>query len=159
MTYEEFDRYLYGVSSLGRLFTAHYGDNEVFVLMNNNVIAKISTVDIGGIKTDCPYFLILHSFIKRELLEVFCELSLTPLKERENCSQYIIPLPNLCTETGEQQYLTQGNNKWYVTTRNYNLKQTWNEEELVVVPKCYKEFAVTIKEHQTKPNEMKGQQT
>ena len=69
----------------------------------------------------------------------------TPLDERQEEKRYIIPLPHLKTNNGEQLFLThQGN--FFPHVRNTGLRQTWKEKDLIHIPEEYRDFAVEIVE-------------
>lgn len=81
--------------------------------------------------------------------EVFDLLALyarTPLVEREEEKRYIVPLPDLTTTDGEQQYLTKKGGYFFASRRNKDLRQTWKEEDLCFVPDQYREYAVEVEE-------------
>ena len=92
-----------------------------------------------------------YSFIgemPRETLLLVSEYMLTPIEKRGvvRFKYYQIPLPDLTTTKGEQQYITFRDGCYFATKLNTNLKQTFNEIELKEVPKFYRDFAVTIDE-------------
>lgn len=86
--------------------------------------------------------------IPRETLLLISEYMLTPIKKRGGVKTkyYQIPLINLKTTKGEQQYLTFRDGCYFATKLNKNLKQTFNEGELERIPKFYRELAVKIKD-------------
>lgn len=83
--------------------------------------------------------------IPHETLLLVSEYMLTPIEKRGvvKSEYYQIPLPDLTTTKGEQQYLTFRDGCYFVTKLNKNLKQKFTEKELEDVPKFYKDFAVT----------------
>lgn len=65
--------------------------------------------------------------------------------DREEPKRYIVPLPDLTTTDGEQQYLTNKSGHWFACRRNKDLRQTWKEEHLCHVPEQYRIYAVEWK--------------
>lgn len=86
---------------------------------------------------------LVHS-IRHLLLDAFIALAHTPFDERDGGKRYIIPLPNLVTTDGWQQYLTQKGKRWFASRRNEELRQTWKEEHLKYVPEIYRDFKVEV---------------
>ena len=84
--------------------------------------------------------------IPRETLLLISEYMLTPIKKRGGVKTkyYQIPLINLKTTNGEQQYLTLKDNAYFARKFNENFKQTFNEKELEDIPKFYRELAVEV---------------
>jgi len=80
-----------------------------------------------------------------KLLEAVLAYAKTPLEEREEEKRYIIPLPNLVTTDGEQQYLTH-NGSFFASRRDKKLRQTWKKEHLKYVPEEYRKYAVEVEE-------------
>ena len=60
--------------------------------------------------------------------------------------RYIVPLPNLKTSGGKQQYLTHADNTFFAARRNEDLRQTWKEEHLKYIPEEYRKHAVEVEE-------------
>lgn len=60
--------------------------------------------------------------------------------------RFIVPLPGLVTNEGEQQYLTNRGGKWFACRRVKSLRQTWKEEHLNYVPEVYRQFAVEVED-------------
>ena len=58
--------------------------------------------------------------------------------------RFIVPLPGLVTNDGQQQYLTNRKGKWFACRRHGKLRQTWKEEHLDYIPEIYRQFAVDI---------------
>lgn len=58
--------------------------------------------------------------------------------------RFIVPLPGLVTNDGQQQYLTNRAGKWFACRRRGDLRQTWKEEHLDYVPEIYRQFAVEL---------------
>ena len=63
---------------------------------------------------------------------------------KDKKKRYIIPLPNLITTDGEQQYLTQKGENWFACRRNEKMRQTWKEEHLCYLPEEYIKYAVEV---------------
>ena len=59
--------------------------------------------------------------------------------------RYIVPLPNLKTSDGEQQYLTNADNTFFASRWDKDLRQTWKEEHLKYIPEEYRKHAVELK--------------
>ncbi len=59
--------------------------------------------------------------------------------------RYIVPLPNLKTSDGEQQYLTQ-KGTFFASRWDKDLRQTWKEKDLVHIPNGYRQYAVEVGE-------------
>lgn len=83
-----------------------------------------------------------------ELLITLTEYILTPFEKRGEVESkyYEIPLFDLVTSDGEQQYLTEKNGKYFASRKDDNLKQKFTKKELKKIPTVYKDFAVTIDE-------------
>lgn len=60
--------------------------------------------------------------------------------------RFIVPLPGLVTNEGEQQYLTNRGGKWFACRRIKSLRQTWKEEHLGYIPEVYRQFAVELED-------------
>ncbi|MDU0989254.1 MAG: hypothetical protein E7A71_00280 [Enterococcus faecium] len=58
--------------------------------------------------------------------------------------RFIVPLPGLVTNDGQQQYLTNRKGKWFACRRHGKLRQTWKEEHLDYIPEIYRQFAVDL---------------
>lgn len=75
--------------------------------------------------------------------------SINRLRELRNAKKvekrYIVPLPNLKTSDGEQQYLTRADNTFFASRQNEDLRQTWKEEHLKYIPEEYRKYAVELK--------------
>lgn len=59
---------------------------------------------------------------------------------------FCIPLPNLVTSEGEQQYLTHKDGTFFASKRNCSLRQSWQEKDLVYIPEEYKKYAELVEE-------------
>ena len=62
----------------------------------------------------------------------------------EHKKKYQIPLPNLITTDGKQQYLTEKEGHWFASRLNPNLKQEWTEDEFHSIPTAYLIYAKMI---------------
>lgn len=81
-----------------------------------------------------------------DFINACIELGKTPLADRKGEKRFIIPLPNLITTDGEQQYLSHNYVSFFASKRNKSLKQIWKEEYLKFVPEIYRRFAVEFNE-------------
>ena len=79
-----------------------------------------------------------------DMMEAAIAYAKTPLPDREEPKRYIVPLPDLTTTDGEQQYLTNKSGHWFACRRNKDLRQTWKEEHLCYVPEQYRGDAVEV---------------
>ncbi|EGS30512.1 hypothetical protein HMPREF9130_1223 [Peptoniphilus sp. oral taxon 375 str. F0436] len=79
-----------------------------------------------------------------DMMEAAIAYAKTPLPDREEPKRYIVPLPDLTTTDGEQQYLTNKSGHWFACRRNKDLRQTWKEEHLCYVPEQYRGYAVEV---------------
>lgn len=61
--------------------------------------------------------------------------------------RFIVPLPGLVTNDGQQQYLTNRKGKWFACRRRGDLRQTWKEEHLDYIPEIYRQFAVDLMDY------------
>lgn len=61
--------------------------------------------------------------------------------------RFIVPLPGLVTNDGQQQYLTNRKGKWFACRRHGKLRQTWKEEHLDYIPEIYRQFAVDLMDY------------
>lgn len=61
--------------------------------------------------------------------------------------RFIVPLPGLVTNDGQQQYLTNRDGKWFACRRRGGLRQTWKWEHLCYVPEIYRQFAVDLSDY------------
>lgn len=77
------------------------------------------------------------------------DVSINGFEELRNAKKvekrYIVPLPNLKTSDGEQQYLTHADNTFFASRRDKDLRQTWKEEHLRYIPDEYRKYAVELK--------------
>ena len=108
-------------------------------------MAIIRTNSTGALDTDWSIFRDIKEDARVELLSIILKLAKTPPKDREDKKRFIIPLPELTTTDGEQQYLSQDYN-FFASRRDKTLKQTWKEEHLKFVPEIYRQFAVEFDE-------------
>ena len=86
--------------------------------------------------------------LPHEFLSLLTEYILTPFEKRGEVkvNYYKIPLPNLFTTDGNQQYLTFKDDTYFASKFNEKLKQTFDEEELEYIPKSYRYLAEKIKD-------------
>lgn len=70
------------------------------------------------------------------------------LGDREDEKRFIIPLPELITTDGKQQYLTHKDCKFFASRRDERLRQIWKEEHLKFVPEIYRQFAVEFEKEE-----------
>lgn len=68
-------------------------------------------------------------------------LTMREAEKVEHKKKYRIPLPNLITTDGMQQYLTEKDGYWFASRLTAILKQEWTEDELYKIPKAYRGFA------------------
>lgn len=61
--------------------------------------------------------------------------------------RFIVPLPGLVTNDGQQQYLTNRAGKWFACRRRGDLRQTWKWEHLGYIPEVYRQFAVDLADY------------
>ena len=73
-------------------------------------------------------------------------LAMRGAKKVEYKKKYRIPLPNLITTDGMQQYLTEKDGHWFASRLTDNLKQEWIEDELDSVPGAYQIYAREVAE-------------
>lgn len=68
--------------------------------------------------------------------------------EVEKEQLYRIPLPNLITSYGEQQFLSfdENNSNYFASRKRNHLKQTFTLSEIEDMPEEYKKFAVKVEE-------------
>lgn len=82
---------------------------------------------------------------KSDLFKIVTEFSATKPEDRKDEKRFIIPLPELVTTDGKQQYLTT-NGSFFASRRDKDLRQIWREEHLKYVPEIYRQFAVEFDE-------------
>lgn len=121
-------------------------DDSGFCIQDGSILlAFVSKTTTGVVSTNYQYFKELEERLRQDLFDVICKFASTPIPEREDKKIYIIPLPHLTTNNGEQLFLThQGN--FFPHVRNTGLRQTWKEKDLIHIPKEYRGFAVEIVE-------------
>ncbi|BAP85505.1 hypothetical protein LOOC260_109660 [Paucilactobacillus hokkaidonensis JCM 18461] len=86
--------------------------------------------------------------ISDELFKLAVKYAATPIKEREDEKRYRIPLPNLKTSDGYQQYLSRKskrNGHWFASRRQSNLIQAFTKAEVEQAPEAYRQYAVGLK--------------
>ena len=108
------------------------------------MIARIYERKANALETIYVNFLLLEDEIRAELFDIFAEYAKTPPDEREEEKRYIVPLPGLVTTDGEQQYLTHKEEHFFACRRNKDLRQTWKEKHLKILPKEYRKYAVEL---------------
>lgn len=107
-------------------------------------------------KYDCDRFKIMDNelfiynrFAAEKWLDAY-DVSINRFEVLRNAKKvkerYIVPLPNLKTSDGEQQYLTHADNTFFASRRDKDLRQTWKEEHLKYIPEEYRKYAVELKE-------------
>ena len=79
-----------------------------------------------------------------DMMEAAIAYAKTPPDDRGEPTIYIVPLPDLTTTDGEQQYLTNKSGHWFACRRKQELRQTWKEEHLCYVPEQYRIYAVEV---------------
>ena len=119
--------------------------DNIYIKMGEAICAYTKKAVLGFISTDFGTMYYFNEKPRVEMLEALCELSTTPIEERQEEKRYIIPLPNLVTTDGEQQYLTH-NGSFFASRRNKKLRQIWKEEHLKYVPEEYRKYAVEVEE-------------
>ena len=83
---------------------------------------------------------------KNDLFKIVTEFAATKPEEREDEKRFIIPLPELVTTDGRQQYLTDKGGNFFASRRDETLRQIWKEERLKFIPEFYRQFAVEFDE-------------
>ena len=96
--------------------------------------------------TDMLLFREISELGRAELFDIIVKLAKTPPEDRRDEKRFIIPLPELITTDGKQQYLTHKDCKFFASRRDEKLRQTWEEEHLKFVPEIYRQFAVEFDE-------------
>lgn len=109
-----------------------------------SVIASVCETSENMISTDYPILTLLDFNLTRDVLNVLVEYAKTPISEREEEKRFIVPLPGLVTTDGEQQYLTHKQEHFFACRRNKDLRQTWKEKHLKILPKEYRQYAVEL---------------
>ena len=109
-------------------------------------ISRIRTDSTWALDTDWSSFTDIKEDARVELLIIILKLAKTPPEDREDKRRFIIPLPELITTDGKQQYLTHKDCKFFACRRDETLRQIWKEEHLRFVPDVYVQFAVEFDE-------------
>ena len=114
-------------------------------------ISRIRTDSTWALDTDWSSFTDIKEDSRVELFSILLEFAKTPPEDREDEKNFIIPLPELTTTDGEQQYLSQQylshkDCKFFASRRDEALRQIWKEKHLEYVPKLYRQFAVEFDE-------------
>ena len=110
-----------------------------------DVICEIHKTQRCVIDSNFTPFRNLSENAKGHLFKIVTEFSATKPEDREDEKRFIIPLPELITTDGKQQYLTAAGSLFASRWDKY-LKQTWKEEHLKYVPEFYRQFAVEFDE-------------
>lgn len=123
-------------------------ETEIFMVADEDLkdlmIARIYERKANALETMYVNFMRLEDDIRAELLDIFVEYAKTPPDEREEEKRFIVPLPGLVTTDGEQQYLTHKEEHFFACRRNKDLRQTWKEKHLRILPKEYRKYAVEL---------------
>ena len=107
-------------------------------------------------KYDCDRFKIMDNdlfiynrFAAEKWLDAY-DVSINRFEVLRNAKKaekrFVVPLPNLKTSDGEQQYLTHADNTFFASRRDKDLRQTWKEEHLRYIPDEYRGYAVEMGE-------------
>ena len=121
-------------------------DHFDFCVQNGStMLATVSKSTTGIIDTNYQWFAETEEGLRKDLFDVIYKFASTSIPEREEQKRYIIPLPNLVTTDGEQQYLTH-NGSFFASRRDKKLRQTWKEEHLKYIPEEYRKYAVEVEE-------------
>ena len=119
--------------------------NYVIVKTKSGIVfrtmAIIRTDLTGALDTDWEFFRSIKVDARVELLSIIVEFAKTPPEDRKDEKRFIIPLPELTTSDGKQQYLTHKDCKFFASRRDKDLRQTWKEEYLELIPEQYRQFA------------------
>lgn len=113
---------------------------EVGVDEASYVAAHISNIFEFALETKWDYYTKITNHARSELFDILVEFAKTPLEDRKDEKRFIIPLPELVTTDGKQQYLTT-NGSFFASRRDKDLRQIWREEHLKYVPEIYRQFA------------------
>lgn len=119
---------------------------NIYIKMGEMICAYTKKAVLCFINTDFGAMYYFNEKPRVEMLEALCELSKTPLEERQEEKRYIIPLPHLVTTDGEQQYLSNKGGTWFASRKDKELRQTWKERHLKHIPEEYRKYAVEVKE-------------
>ena len=81
-----------------------------------------------------------------ETLLILTQYILTPFEKRGEVKieYYMVPLSNLITTRGQQQFLTFKNDTYFASKLNKKLKQKFTKEELEEIPEMYRNLAVEV---------------
>lgn len=71
-------------------------------------------------------------------------LNMRGAEKVEPVQKYRIPLPDLVTTDGKQQYLSERNGRWFASRLTSDLKQEWTEDELYRIPTAYRGYAMGV---------------
>lgn len=132
------------------------GDTELF----NYTETDITLAEFLGWEEDVEYeyecdrfkiedneLFIYNRFAAEKWLDVYdVSIRFKDLRTAKKVEKrYIVPLPNLKTSDGEQQYLTQ-KGTFFASRWDKDLRQTWKEKDLVNIPNEYRQYAVEVGE-------------
>lgn len=110
------------------------------------IVAHVSNIYMFTLETRWNYSTKITNHARGELFDILVDLAKTPPGDRKDEKRFIIPLPELVTTDGKQQYLTHKDCKFFASRRDETLRQTWKEEHLKFVPEVYRQFAVEFDE-------------
>ena len=119
---------------------------KVYYDYKYETIAKIDGIKRYSLDLDFFHYINLSEEARKELFDILVEFAATDPADREDLKEFIIPLPDLVTSNGSQQYLTHKGCNFFACGRNPDLRQTWKEEHLKFVPEVYRQFAVEFDE-------------
>lgn len=83
----------------------------------------------------------LESLKRASDLAEALKAELKNLTSRRKKMKKNIPLPNLVTSDGQQQFLTKKGDNYFASRRDRSLKQVFNQEEFELIPDLYKSLA------------------
>ena len=111
-----------------------------------DIICEIHKTQRCVIDLNWTPFRNLSENAKGHLFNIVTEFAATKPEDREDEKRFIIPLPNLVTTDGRQQYLSYEYGNFFASRRDETLIQTWNEEHLKLIPEFYRQFIVEFEE-------------
>ena len=111
-----------------------------------DIICEIHKTQRCVIDLNWTPFRNLSENAKGHLFNIVTEFAATKPEDREDEKRFIIPLPELVTTDGKQQYLTYKDYNFFASRRDETLIQTWNEEHLKLIPEFYRQFIVEFEE-------------
>ena len=110
------------------------------------IAAHISNIFMFDLETRWDYSAKIDNHARGELFDILIEFAKTPSEDRRDEKRFIIPLPNLFTTDGRQQYLTYKDCNFFASRRDETLRQVWKEKHLKNIPEIYRQFAVEFDE-------------